>query len=1487
MVDLSLPPGVSGAPRGHITLTIDEIIWSSDAQPVPCGVKVTWWGQENVDSIVFSPVDVRNFSHGGVGSTQVVTYTVTTSENKFVAYLTDASPLNLEVLDKTGALLGKVLVQDLARIVKLKQLDGYYPVLGHRAAVVANLHVRIVFGEVVETRQAVPPRRIHLKESQQIRRDGGQKEMRNRGQKEMRDGGQKEMMRKDGGKKVVIRSRSKERLNQISPAKVRSCLTPTQSPRVNKKNQRNRVTFSENDKVYNHEGGKEKSNDGFEENVDILSKANYNSEDREEDEGVRNHTPISDNLVADLLNQSQVLRETLRQQLKENDLFEQQEKHGQKALNIDNIETPSDDELLTIEYDMSPMESDDEASNILDNSPLQPKYQIQTVPNQPKKTSGESYNRAANLQSKNLADKENIGPNVARSPDIDQPHLTWNLTVSRLKFLSQTNQVTVSLSGVKVNSSVLESIKLANVTKPSFVPAAGAQAKNRREGKQPAVSVFVKYSLPGDKAENNVCSRKSINGVFQFKEKSLHPVIFNTQVLDLWWTSDIHLKLYSRLLSQRVPFYLGETVLGLKYLLMHDKYSNGSVLSLPVYASQSLFKTLKMEPNTSEIIGHIEVSFLLGTGTKFLNRPVSPQKPVRDFNSAKDRNDGGLSSGVISDLEKLKRNGFVSSREVNLNNNNDRDLIKETFSENVERSDTGRVTLESSVKGSPVIFSEAVLCHLKVSPSSVIGGSGDCLVKCRMFDRKEVSSSLGSSLNVTEALFLPGEVGKTHNRRMLERLKDNYLMVELWRRRKDEDDLLGLGKVPTDAIYRKYQSGQLGEVCEAFDDMVEVVDVIEGRIVGEIKVMLSAGTHRQIAEVKRKEQEKERNDREVLNQTEAVEDTLNQTEAVQGILNETITLEDEGDNVEDIVEVNEDLEKIVEMTDGYDTPASTDYSARGEDSIESTPRNEVPVSDVINIEDDKSSENNHIRVQISIEEARNLPLVLKDDQRVPPTCYTSLPEQAGGGVTHLVKSQSPSWGYNIETLLDTQLLLDPRRHLILKVWHHQGEGRGPDPLSDQVLGFAAVDLAPLLSSFPRINGWYNIMNWVGKCRGQIKVSVTPLVDLNQFQPPSYDRRLSYNPMEFTNPLSHTFSVSAEYSKFPSHVVQNTEQLITSSFIPNSRLHPRPDQVIPPPLSHSGLVTQSLPVHTSPPNPTKTETLNFWKPPTVQNFLPDDPTRSFLEASLKRNLSDLSTISKNIQNRLYPPETNLATQLDDEPLERRDNVDEPLEHRDNVDEGESDSCHTYTVSNPKYPLSMSFLQNHISDNLETLRQLTIGGGEDTNLDEEIQLDQSSPLQDITPQQFLPILNQQFLPNVQLQQEHHLQPRQELHLQVPPQQELQLLQDTQQPPSISSSSSSSDHIPRLALPHQLPLNVPTHVGWTGASHLDQVGWTGVPHQVGCSGVPHLDGMTPSLTDLGGDIDWGEMLNTDTSRVGPEGGNTETEVVSVIRPIQKEKE
>lgn len=51
-----------------------------------------------------------------------------------------------------------------------------------------------------------------------------------------------------------------------------------------------------------------------------------------------------------------------------------------------------------------------------------------------------------------------------------------------------------------------------------------------------------------------------------------------------------------------------------------------------------------------------------------------------------------------------------------------------------------------------------------------------------------------------------------------------------------------------------------------------------------------------------------------------------------------------------------------------------------------------------------------------------------------------------------------------------------------------------------MLGYAAVDLSPLLASFPSVTGWYNIINWVGRCRGQIKVSIVPRGELPVAEP---------------------------------------------------------------------------------------------------------------------------------------------------------------------------------------------------------------------------------------------------------------------------------------------------------------------------------------------------------------------------------------------------
>ncbi|ETE60685.1 C2 domain-containing protein 3, partial [Ophiophagus hannah] len=52
---------------------------------------------------------------------------------------------------------------------------------------------------------------------------------------------------------------------------------------------------------------------------------------------------------------------------------------------------------------------------------------------------------------------------------------------------------------------------------------------------------------------------------------------------------------------------------------------------------------------------------------------------------------------------------------------------------------------------------------------------------------------------------------------------------------------------------------------------------------------------------------------------------------------------------------------------------------------------------------------------------------------------------------------------------------------------------------ERVIGFASVDLSPLLSGFQYICGWYNITDLSGQCRGQVKVAVSPLESITHLR----------------------------------------------------------------------------------------------------------------------------------------------------------------------------------------------------------------------------------------------------------------------------------------------------------------------------------------------------------------------------------------------------
>ncbi|NXC10151.1 C2CD3 protein, partial [Orthonyx spaldingii] len=140
---------------------------------------------------------------------------------------------------------------------------------------------------------------------------------------------------------------------------------------------------------------------------------------------------------------------------------------------------------------------------------------------------------------------------------------------------------------------------------------------------------------------------------------------------------------------------------------------------------------------------------------------------------------------------------------------------------------------------------------------------------------------------------------------------------------------------------------------------------------------------------------------------------------------------------------------------------------------------------------------NTVAVNILVERAMHLSLkgspLTEREVTAPSSCVSFAVAGADAPVTTPVieNTDSPVWDFQQEARLSKELLLDSQQTLVFKVWHKAE--------SERVIGFASVDLSPLLSGFQLLCGWYNITDFSGQCRGQIKVAISPLQNINHLK----------------------------------------------------------------------------------------------------------------------------------------------------------------------------------------------------------------------------------------------------------------------------------------------------------------------------------------------------------------------------------------------------
>uniref|UniRef100_A0A2K6FFL1 C2 domain-containing protein 3 n=1 Tax=Propithecus coquereli TaxID=379532 RepID=A0A2K6FFL1_PROCO len=183
-------------------------------------------------------------------------------------------------------------------------------------------------------------------------------------------------------------------------------------------------------------------------------------------------------------------------------------------------------------------------------------------------------------------------------------------------------------------------------------------------------------------------------------------------------------------------------------------------------------------------------------------------------------------------------------------------------------------------------------------------------------------------------------------------------------------------------------------------------------------------------------------------------------------------------------------------------------------------------------------------VSILVERAMHLSLkgspLMERKVSIPSCCVSfATADEPSPIYTQVVENtNSPIWNFQQQSRLSKELLLDPQQTLVFKVWHKGDEER--------VIGFASVDLSPLLSGFQFVCGWYNITDFSGECQGQIKVAVSPLESLMHFKEERQARRGAETPGSLL-PIYSPFS-------FPSADVRVTFSSNIARQTPNQLAH---------------------------------------------------------------------------------------------------------------------------------------------------------------------------------------------------------------------------------------------------------------------------------------------------------------------------------------------
>ncbi|XP_061733345.1 C2 domain-containing protein 3-like isoform X2 [Nerophis ophidion] len=845
----SLPPLVEGQLSCFLRVTVSQLIWTTPNPPLATFVRLRWWG-ESSNGTSFNPRDASLSLQKNIRTT--ARFPVHLSTKQFVSYLADMGSLTLEVLNKQDHLLiAQAQVTEIARLCQLHTISGFYTLLSPTSQKLGELEVSLSLEPLVEVHESISsaPTADFSTEALQVSSlattsvEPADLKASSEKKSELCSKGttarKKEHMisqttQVDKDERVENVKLVEKRGMAVIPSSPKPCAQPSNdilSERGSKLRDAMVVSALKFDTgpasvLTDFQLPLQRDNTQppsmpspstmFLENI-LPGKSALKHVNDVVAGGIR--PGEMDHIAVDLL--------LGRLKTPPPPLS------GVEALYPESLSTHSsvcgDSELSDPQYDQSLLEHLFYKTPMSDSRLDDAEVDVQKQKNSSSRTKNQLRQLECRMSDNPVEELHNsLGEvDVLLSPE-------------QMMFLSLIRQANVSIDSMSVP------------TESATLPA----RKYMSKGKAPLLqrnkkcTYFVKYTLPktslssrrgrnitGEGESTRVVSSKVTEGVVTFHQRSVFPVRFSKTAIEKWWAMDLLFKIYSRRIDQKKAVPVGQATYPLRRLLRSKQLSQS--LALPVHGIEDNSETKEL--------GLLRVLLELSTNSRESPETLphiicSPQRESSRVSICAE----DLSVNSLEDFTEnvpIQQKGFkVASPHLNPHTASPR------------RS-------QQQMEEDPEVLLHMLLMvpdgkNFNCGPMQAV----NVYFNCKLFWCDEMARSVVSWGRVNPSFNFAQVTPVALTAKLLERMKDNVMVIEVWQKTgsSSEEKLLGLVKLPLHQFYMSFRDSKIAQLLLraqypvlGVDCYLPVMDVFSSTCNGHLRVTLAMGRFEQVLALQR------------------------------------------------------------------------------------------------------------------------------------------------------------------------------------------------------------------------------------------------------------------------------------------------------------------------------------------------------------------------------------------------------------------------------------------------------------------------------------------------------------------------------------------------------------------------------------------------------------------------------------------------------------